>query len=299
MTPNFIVAGVAKCGTTSLFYYLTQHPDVSIPKKETFYFIRDFYKIQTNDVIGRRDPVRIINNLEDYQKLYSNSKSKAIGEVSTCYLHFHEMAIPEIKKLLGDPKIIIILRHPVERAYSGYKHFTRTKFETLSFEDAILKEAERKKLNWDFMWQFTEFGFYTKQVKAYIENFKNVKIILSEDLENKSKETMQDIFKFLEINDDFIPDTKVKFNISDSQSNNFWFKYFIENRFATKILKPLSEFVMSPVTKRKIVHMLRSPEKGKRETLNPTTRKKLLDLYRNDTLELQTLLNRDLSSWFK
>ena len=66
MNPNFIVAGVAKCGTTSLFYYLTQHPDVSIPKKETFYFIRDFYKSQTNDVIGRRDPVRIINNLQDY-----------------------------------------------------------------------------------------------------------------------------------------------------------------------------------------------------------------------------------------
>jgi len=299
MNPNFLVAGVAKCGTTSLFYYLIQHPEVSIPKKETFYFISEFYKNQTADPIGRRDPERIITSLEDYQKLYAESNTKVIGEVSTCYFHFHEMAIPKIKSLLGDPKIIIILRHPVERAYSGYKHFTRTNHEPLSFEEALRSEKERKDKKWDFMWQYSEYGFYAKQVKAYQTNFTNVKIILSEDLEKNTDNTMREIFQFLEIDDSFKPDTKVKFNISDSQKNNFWFKYFIHNKITNKILKPIAEKLINPVKRRKIIHMLRTPEKQKQDTLILNTRQKLLDLYKEDTLELQSILKRDLSTWLK
>jgi hypothetical protein len=299
MKPNFLVAGVAKSGTTSLFYYLIQHPDISIPKKETFYFIREFYANQTKDEIGSRDTKQLITTTEAYNNLYAGSNTKAIGEVSTCYLHFPEMAIPEIKKTLGDPAILIILRNPVDRAYSGYKHFIRMQRETLSFEEGLKAEAERKNSHWDFMWQYAAFGFYAKQVKAFQENFSKVKVILNEDLENNPTQVMQDIFKFIGVDDQFIPDTKTRFNISDSQANNFWFKYFIKNKFAKTFIKPITEAVISPVTKRKIVHMLRTPAKKKKEDIDLATRNKLHELYRNDTLELQQLIGRDLSSWLK
>lgn len=299
MNPNFLVAGVAKCGTTSLFYYLIQHPEISIPKKETFYFIREFYAVQTNNLTGRRDPSRIISLPEQYRDLYSQSNTKAVGEVSTCYFHFYDMAIPEIKKILGDPRIIIILRHPVERAFSGYKHFKRYGLENLSFEEAILAEKERKDLHWDFMWQYTEFGFYAKQLRAYHNNFTNVKIILNEDLEKKPKETMKSIFEFLNVDPEFMPDTKIKFNIGGSQKNNLWFRYFIDNKIAKKIIKPITESLLSPVNRRKIIHMLRSPEKNKEVGLSNEIRKQLLDIYREDTLELQSITKLDLSDWLK
>lgn len=296
--PNFLVAGVAKCGTTSLFFYLEQHPEVCIPKKETFYFIRDFYKNQTNDLIGQRKPSQLILTEEAYNNLYQKcGKVKAIGEVSTCYFHFPDMAIPEIKAKLGNPKVIIILREPVSRAWSNYTHFKRGHQEPLCFEDALLAQQERREKRWDFMWDYTSLGFYADYVERYQKEFSDVLILFNEDLENKPLETMQQLFKFIGIDPSFVPDTTTRYNIGDLQDKNPWFKLFIRNNFVRTVVRPIVRATFSATLKQKIRHKLRRKNTGPKETMKPETKEKLKALYREDIIRLQSLTGRDLSTW--
>ena len=301
MKPNFLVAGVAKCGTTSLFHYLEQHPEVCIPKKETFFFISELYKNQSEDVRGRRDHSRIIFTEENYNQLYAKCQGGAIGEVSTCYLHYHDTAIPHIKKTLGDIPIIIVIRQPVERLISGYKHFTRMDKEDLSLESALAAETSRAELRWDFMWQYKRLGLYADGIAAFQQHFTKVKVILQEELTNQPIAVMQELFKFINVDDSVVPDTSVKYNISDPQQNNFWFKYLFQNKNVKTLLKPITHLLIEEKTRRKIMHKFRKPsKKGENKlTLDTELKTELMNFYRNDIIRTQQLINRDLSSWLK
>lgn len=298
MFPNFLIVGVAKGGTTSLYYYLLQHPEVQIPKKETFYFIKDFYeKANNNTQPFYRDRSKIIFTEEDYHHLYEKCNAKAVGEVSTCYYYFHEIAVPRIRQKLGDIKIIFILRNPVERAFSGYNFFKRDLFETLTFEEALKDEESRKLQLWDFMWYYASLGFYSKAVRAFMNHFTQVKIFLYEELEQNPEQFMKELYGFIGVDTSFIPDVKVKYNISDSQGENFWFKYFIKNNTARRFLKPLVLKILPDQTKRReIKHKLRQ-KSDKKELISKKFREKLKNYYRSDILELQKIINKDLSNW--
>jgi Sulfotransferase family len=295
--PNFLVAGVAKCGTTSLFFYLEQHPEICIPKKETFYFIADRYKNPSTKEEGRRDPSRIIFDSIQYDSLYENCTEKSIGEISTCYAYFHKEAIPRIKEKLGDPRILIIIRQPVERLISGYKHFLRMDREHLSLQEALNEEQKREADRWDFMWQYRGVGFYADAIEAYQNSFSHVKVILQEDLTNKPDECLKEIFQFIGVDDSFAPDTSIKYNISDPQSNNKWFKYIFSNKKLKAILKPITNKIFSVKTKRKIKHSFRKPNQN--EMFRPTAQlqNELLDIYLEDIKRTEKLIQRDLSHW--
>lgn len=299
MNPNFLVAGVAKCGTTSLYYYLEQHPQVCIPKKETFFFIADRYKTPPVDERGRRDPARIIATRPAYDQLYSVCKDGAVGEVSTCYVFYYKEAIPKIKATLGDPAILIVIRQPVERLFSGYKHFLRMEKEDLSLDEALAAEIKRGQAGWDFMWQYTGLGFYADAIEAYQQNFSKVKVILQEDLTDHAEATMKEIFQFIGVDDNFVPDTSTRYNISDPQTKNVWFRYFFRNKIARKYLKPLVMSFITESTKRKIMHSFRKPNKQAAVKLDDKKRNELLTLYKSDILRIEKLTGRNLNHWLK
>ncbi len=302
MKPNFLVAGVAKCGTTSLYYYMEQHPQICIPKKETFYFIAGQYAQIPEDERGRRDPSRIIFTKEQYDKLYSVCGSgKAVGEVSTCYLHYHQTATPKIKDTLGDIPVIIVIRQPVERLFSGFKHFVRMEKETLRLEQALAEEPRRAALHWDFMWQYKGLGLYAEGIEAFQKNFTKVKVILQEDLTEHPVETMQELFRFIGVDPGFIPDTSVKYNISDPQKNNLWFRYIFQNKRMKAVLKPVADIFMEEKTRRKIIHKFRKPSaKGENKiSIAPELVQQLHQFYREDILKTQALIQRDLSAWIR
>jgi len=123
---SFLFVGTAKAGTTSIYNYLLQHPDIFIPKKETFYFLRDIYEHNSLPYPKQRNPENLVLGTDAYRALYEDSNGKMSGEIGTGYLFSHEVSIPRIKEELGEEvKIVIILRHPVDRAYSSYRHFTK------------------------------------------------------------------------------------------------------------------------------------------------------------------------------
>ncbi len=293
MIPNFLIAGVAKAGTTSLFYYLTQHPDVDIPRKESFYFAREFYKNTGGDKPPYfRDKSRIIFTDEAYEKFYSACHKKAIGEVSTCYAYLHESAIPLIKQKSGDIKIIFILRNPAERAFSAYRHFHRTGDETLSFKDALSAEKSRMEKRWDFMWYYTDVGFYAKQVKAFKDNFSHVKVFLSEDLDANPHAVMTELFKFIDVNDDFIPDTGFRYNAADTLPI-----HRLKNSTMNKLLKPFIKKFIPEKKRMAIRQKSRIPVEAPVLSMDADVKSYLLKLYHDDISELEKIIGRDLNAW--
>jgi hypothetical protein len=133
--PNFFIVGVAKAGTTSLAYWLKQHPQIFIPAiKEPRFFAHDLVEPFVRPVIQE----------EEYLKLFQGAGNyPARGEASTSYFT-HWQQVPErIKSNVSDARIIILLRDPVERAHSAWMMNLRHGRETLPFEDAVLRSNWR------------------------------------------------------------------------------------------------------------------------------------------------------------
>ncbi len=296
--PNFIIVGAAKSGTTSLYQYLKQHPDVYLPVIKECKFFSD---MKTN-YKGPGDEVdlnnQIIKEFTAYRSLFSGVDNEiAVGDVSPDYLYYYVQSIRNINRVLGkNVKIIIILRNPVERAYSKYLHNVRECFETLSFEDALNEENERKRKNWGWGWYYVSTGFYSQQVKAYIDNFNQVKVFLYEDLENNPLDLMKNICEFLETDSSFKLDMSVKFNVSGVPKNKLLNNILVKPNIFKTVTKFLSKSFLANERMGKIKEFLRSQNLEKPE-IKSETRKYLYSIYREDILKLQNMINRDLSHW--
>ena len=200
--PNFLIVGAAKSGTSSLHNYLNQHPEVFMPSynemgmkvKEPRFLIKDLVQDRLNYGIWE---------FKEYQDLFVNShKYKAVGEATVLYLYYYQHTIQNIKYYIGDDvKIIIMLRNPIERAYSAYLFASRTYQENKTFEEALTYSSERYKTDDTLspMILYKELGMYYKMVKAYIDNFKDVHIVLYDDFVLQTGIEVQRVFKFLNV----------------------------------------------------------------------------------------------------
>lgn len=137
MRPDFLIVGAQRCGTTSLFKALAQHPAVAPPflRKGVHYFDVD-YQRGMSWYLGRF-PVRATSSLARIGK-----PGPLTGESSPFY-SFHPLAAERIAQDLPDVRLIMLLRDPVERAYSAHSHESARGFETESFERALELEPER------------------------------------------------------------------------------------------------------------------------------------------------------------
>ncbi|CAN5528260.1 sulfotransferase [soil metagenome] len=296
--PDFLVVGAARSGTTTLHSYLRQHPEIFLPKvKEPCFFV--FEGEGEKYVKGKF--AFATRHFEEYKLLFNRAEEhQKTGEMSTPYLYKFEKTIATVKKYFPDfaeTKIVILLRNPVERAFSQYKWRVRDGRELLSFEDAIDAEANRMKENYSFDYFYVDRGYYFKQVKSYIENFKNVKVILFEDFNESPEKELQAICNFIGVDDGFkfirqkkenassVPKSKILGRMVTSESSvKFRLWYAIPDAVRKKIRELFSEM---------------NTKKGVRLELESAIREKLTQGYRDDILALEKLINRDLSAWLK
>lgn len=298
--PNFLIVGAMKSGTTSLWRYLKQHPQIYMPSlKEPRLLASSIFLKLGNELypFQRVCKSRPVCTFEDYVKLFSNAKNEtAIGEASPHYLYPYSTTIPTIKKYLGDVKIIIILRNPVDRAFSAYKHTSiidRT--ESLPFEKCLELEEERKKNEVRPMMHFyKDLGFYYNQVKAYIENFSRVKVTLLDDLENDPQRLVQDIYDFLDVDSTFTPNLDRKYNVSPPR--DIFLRKFILN-YNHPLKRFLRRIFLNTIGLNNTERLVNLLKRGKQIKMNPETRRYLTELYKDDILKLQDLMKRDLSRW--
>lgn len=287
--PDFLIVGAAKSGTTSIYHYLKQHPQIFMPKnKEPWFF--SFAGIDRRDVDIFRRKFDIVDNFDGYLDLFKDANdTQVLGEASTCYLYLYRETIENIKKYHPNwkgLKIIVILRNPLERAFSHHLDDARNGPTKLSFED-VLEKWQLKQL--PKLYNYVDYGFYYKQVSAYKDNFSHVRVYLFEDLKMNATSLVQDIFGFLGVDASFNPDTSLEYNSSTSSKNKF-FEKIISNRI-TRFLLPLE--VKAKIKKKILKIFIRKPQ------IENSTRKYLTEIYKDDILKLQDLINKDLTIWLQ
>ena len=178
---DFLIVGAAKSGTTTLFETLSKHPRIFVPPgKECRYF-----SCMTGNYAGPGAIAanRYTKSLEEYQGLFKKAKpGQLCGDISNDYLYYHRNAVPKIlEEKNAQIPIIIVLRNPIDRAYSHYLNHVRDGWEKESFEDALNAEEERRAANWSWGWNYIASGLYAEQVKAYTDNFERVLVLLFEE----------------------------------------------------------------------------------------------------------------------
>ncbi len=292
--PNFIIIGAAKSGTTALYHYLKQHPQIYLsPIKETEFFA---FEGDGLNFKGPGDlPRATITNFVDYQAQFQGVANEvAIGEASPVYI-YSSRAPERIKNYLPDVKLIAILREPVERAYSQYLMFIRDQREPLQdFAQAIEEEKNRKEQGWAWGWRYLELGFYYTQLKRYFDifNSEQIRVYLYDDLQNNPKRVIEDICTFLNVDNTFSPDMSFKPNISGVPKNKLLHGFLRNPNVFKDLLKP---FLSAKLRKGLRLNLQNS--NLSKPKLKPEVKGQLLPIFREDILQLQDLIQRDLSPW--
>lgn len=293
--PNFLIIGAAKSGTTSLYNYLRKHPSIYLsPIKETNFFATNF--VNEEPAIDRLDftpeqAKRItfeITNFEAYKKLFAEIKPdiKAVGEVSPLYMN-SSIAAQKIKSNLPNVKLIAILRNPVERAYSGYQMQLRNGKETRDFASNLGVEE-----------MYIKTGFYYNGLKRYFDIFdrNQIKIFLFEQFRQDPIKITQEICNFIGVDDTFVPDTSTKFNQGGVPKNKKVYDLFIKSKMSKAIRGKLRAFI-SLETRRKIENVISSNLLSKSKGLKLEERETLKEIYKEDILKLENLIDKNLKSW--
>jgi sulfotransferase family protein len=290
--PNFLIIGAMKSGTTALYYYLEQHPQVYMsPVKEPNFFCSE----------GQESPdSNSITHIGSYQALFKGvSGEKAIGEASHCYL-CEPKAIERIQYYIPDAKLIAILRNPIDRAYSHFLHAVRNGTEPLTdFPQALREEETSARQNRNIQ-DYVGKGFYYSQLRGYLDTFDRdqVKVYLYEDLSSAPIDTLQDAFRFLGIDDSFVPDTSVKRNVSGYPRYKNLDKFLRRPSSAKHVLK-----IFLPARLRwrlsKTFDDLKTRNLVEPPPVPSEVRRQLIGVYREDILKVQELIHRDLSAWLE
>lgn len=299
--PNFIIPGAGKSGTSSVASYLMQHPDIYIskPKEPTFFTYAEAPQVfKSPDKFDEQ----IICDSYQYKSLFSKANNcKAIGEASTYYLALPDQTIRNIKSLVPGYellKIIIILRNPIERAFSNYMMFVMNGWEGLSFRDAISEVviSERLAQGWSPSYDYFGEGLYSKRVSGYLDVFQDVRVYLYDDLQRDPIGLLADIFSFLGVNNDFVPDINLKMNASGLPKSKLIQRVLGTDNPIRTLAKAFLKIMATEQQRAKLKEQLRRANL-KRVSISPEDRRNLLELYRTDIGKLSALIERDLSDW--
>ena len=274
--PNFFLAGAPKAGTTSLYHYLDQHPQIYMsPIKEPNFFASEIRPENFDSQLQRRaaddavqvqeylaGPMRkkrfggIVTQWDDYVRLFANATSEtALGEASVCYL-WSPSAPSKIAERIPAAKIIVMLRDPAAREFSEYVQCLGSGAIQGTFREYINNCLDHRSPPFSIHYPSLDLGFYAAQLRRYLDRFgPNVWIGFYEDFCAQPLDIYGDICRFLGVTPHFVPDMRQK------------------HLKATGPTRALA--------------------------IDPADRRLLIDLYRDDIAQLAALLNRNLNHWLR
>jgi hypothetical protein len=291
--PNLFIIGAAKAGTTALYEYLTQHPQVFLSRvKEPMFFSRE---------------ENYARGLDWYEEVYFEGAGDypVRGEATPHYLYWSEKVAPRIKKAYGERpvKFIVSFREPVSRAYSWYWNMVREGREDLHLEEALRVEESRLEQNRHELYQLGSmvYGYsagsrYASLLQPYLELFspEDFFFVFQDDLKFSADETCEEIFEFLGIESSIQINTS-KSNPAAMPRSRLLHKTLRQRSLFKEFIKPL------------IPSRVRRPLKSKlldanlKETpyapLDPQLAHELRLSYKAEIEKLEKITGRELSSW--
>lgn len=296
--PDFFIVGAPRCGTTAMYEYLRQHPEVFMPGwKEPHFFGSD---LRITSKLLYHTP-----NLLQYLALFSAARhEKRAGEASTLYLK-SVLAASEIKALCPSARIIIMLRNPVDVLYSLHSHLYYHGTEDIeNFEWALEAEEDRKRglripkgCGLVDALLYRDVGNFAEQVKRYLNLFsrEKVHIIVYDDFKEDTPQVYADVLRFLEVSPEFRPDFENVYEnrrIRSRVLRGLWANRpaMVNRVIFDRGLFSRSRGIMTAM--RRIYSRAES-----RPPMEPALRQKLQAEFHGEVARLSELLGRDLTRW--
>ncbi|WP_288368524.1 sulfotransferase [uncultured Alcanivorax sp.] len=287
--PNFFIVGAPKCGTTSVFNWLIQHPNVFIPdRKEIHYF--------------NRDGMTRVDSIEEYESLFSSAGNEdfAIGDASTHYL-FSSCAISNIVDYQPCAKIIVFVRNPIEMAPSLHSERVYQGMDALTCFSTAWRESDSRpstlykageSINDPDRLNYKEYCLLGRQLEKVfaIVNPKNIHVVVFDDLISNPNGVFDGLIDFLEL-----PCFDPSYGVANrNKSVRFSFVQIIMARLISLKRKlPFPSFGVA-----NIINLLNVTERP-REAVDPQIVNEMKDYYRKDVELLSELIGRDLNHWIK
>jgi hypothetical protein len=289
--PNFLIIGANKSGTTSLHRYLLQHPDVFLPasKEPMFFLLCDGTPLEQY-VMPEMQATWVVSDLASYRQVFADAGDRrAVGEASTLYMT--DRKVPrEVRQVLDEPKLIAILRNPVDRAFSHYRMHRAWGVEPLeTFEEAIEAEPQRVAAGWPLVYEYVDLGRYARQLRPFWEAFDtaHIRVCWYEDLERDSAGLVADLFRYLDVTPDAHVDTLRRWNAAER----------VRWRSVDRLARSPAGRTIRAALPRAALRATRRVAVERPPRLRSATRAHLVEVYRDDIRELQRATGRDLQHW--
>ncbi len=296
--PNFLIIGVPKAGTTSIYHHLRSHPDVYMPNTTELRYFNHKQVLNNVGTPGIEEiSSKVCKSWGEYQEYFSSyNGEKAIGECTTNYFFFKE-CLQNIKGILGPTtKLILILREPVSRAFSNYQYMVRRGKEELSFDESLKQESTRRENQWDEGYRYTDASMYTDHIKNLKESGLNFKVFLFEDFISDISKFMSEMFTYIGVNQShYIDNINLQYNkggIYKNMSLISWMTSPSSFRRNLKTVLPHTTLNKLRAVRDKFISSQTKPLEIAEET-----KAELKEYFRNDVRELGDLIENDLSSW--
>ncbi len=277
--PQFVLIGVARAGTTSLYHYFRQHPQLCLSDVKEINFLA--YPGETaarEQVPWLRFQVR---TLDEYQALFGAAGERVAVDFSASCFH-SPVAIDRIDRYVPAAKLFVLLRDPAARAYSAYLNRLNKGYERRPPEQALVR-GERA----------VENGFYYERLRAFREAFgaERLQVWLFDDLSAHPQETLRELFGYLGVDPDVAIDTTAVHNRGGTPRNAVVQRLLPNYRRRRVLLDALPGPVRSGL--QRAVRLERVPAPALPEDVANRLRRD----YAEDVRRVAELIGRDLSDW--
>ena len=275
--PNFLGIGAQRAGTSWMAAILSKHPDIYLPpqRKEIHYFNDNYH-----------------HGIEWYLKYFPNKleaeKYKIIGEYTPGYM-FDFQAPHRIFRLIPDCKLLVMLRNPADRAISAYKRIVRNENYQHTFWDCV-------KIFPDIL----ERGMYANQILNVLKFFNkdSIHVIISEQIWANYSLYVKDLANFLSV-------SSTGFESAECEKINRSYIPALPGLYASavkvrKFLRGKSlDYIVQLFYKHNLDKMFKRKSVNERSIhVDPGVKQSLIELFEDDILSLEKIINKDLSFWF-
>jgi hypothetical protein len=276
MLPTFIVIGAGKAGTTSLWGYLRDHPQVFMSEPKEL----NFFTVEHNWSKG----------VDWYEAHFAGAgDAVARGEASGSYTNWPNFAgVPErMASVVPDARLVYVIRHPVERIVSAYKYRRVRETEHLPIEEAIWSEP-----------MYLDVSRYAQQIEQFLLHYprERLHVVVSEAMRSDRVRTMQEVFEFVGVDPERLPDSLGhEFNRTDRKLR--------QPRRLVRAAQHLPGYRQladrAPSSLRTAIQRVgtRAIVRDEESQLDDATREAIVDALRDDTRKLRGYLGDDFDCW--
>jgi hypothetical protein len=202
--PNFFVIGAARSGTTLLAESLRAHSEIFVTRPKEPHFLAFANGLPPmegpgDDLMVRRSAV---TDYADYLALFMEANDAPLrGDASVSTLYYPESSIKTLKQHFPGARLLVVLRDPVERAYSAYSYLRARGYEPCAdFMDAVAHELNGDRARWHHLLHYVSMGMYARQLRPFLSEFDPslMRILFYEDLRNDPTQFVTEALRFLD-----------------------------------------------------------------------------------------------------